>query len=115
VTASAPIVTAAHPGWTATDLQRTAGAARFLNPFFAMKAEDGALPTLRAATDLQAGAGSFWAPSRIFELNGPPAPGHIAAHGRDTDAAARLWEVSEELTGVRYNFQTARSYDLKHA
>ncbi|HEX4352598.1 MAG TPA: oxidoreductase, partial [Polyangiales bacterium] len=40
-------VTAAHPGYTATDLQRTAGVVRYLNPLLAMKPADGALPTLR--------------------------------------------------------------------
>ena len=40
------LVTAAHPGWTATDLQRTAGFTKRLNPLFAMQPADGALPTL---------------------------------------------------------------------
>lgn len=112
---SAPIVTAAHPGWTATDLQRTAVVARFLNPLFAMKADDGALPTLRAATDPLAAAGSFWAPSGFFEMNGPPQPGRIADFGRDAAVAASLWDTSEELTGVRYNFGVLPSRDLQHA
>jgi NAD(P)-dependent dehydrogenase (short-subunit alcohol dehydrogenase family) len=94
--------TAAHPGWTATDLQRTAGAARFLNPLFAMKPADGALPTLRAATDPAAGGGSYWGPSRAFEISGPPAPARISARANDQAVAARLWEVSEKLTGVSY-------------
>jgi NAD(P)-dependent dehydrogenase (short-subunit alcohol dehydrogenase family) len=100
---TSPTVTSAHPGWTATDLQRTAGVVRFLNPLFAMDAGDGALPTLRAATDPQALAGSYWGPSRFFELNGPPGPGRITAAGQDRTVAARLWDLSEELTGVRYD------------
>jgi len=112
---SAPMVSAAHPGWTATDLQRTAGFIRLLNPVFAMTTEDGALPTLRAATDPQTAAGSYWAPSRFFEMNGPPAPGRITAVGRDSAVAARLWDVSEALTGVRYEFRAAQSYDLQHS
>ncbi len=40
-------VTAAHPGFTATDLQRTSPVARLFNPIFGMKTADGALPTLR--------------------------------------------------------------------
>jgi NAD(P)-dependent dehydrogenase (short-subunit alcohol dehydrogenase family) len=31
------VVTAAHPGYTATDLQRTAGVARLMNPLFGMR------------------------------------------------------------------------------
>ncbi len=107
--ASDPIVTAAHPGWTATDLQRTAGIVRFFNPYLAMDAAHGALPTLRAATDPRAATGSHWGPSRFFEMNGPPEPAHLAVVGRDAATAARLWNLSEELTGLRYDFHTARA------
>jgi len=96
--------TSAHPGWTATDLQRTAGAARFFNPLFAMKPPDGALPTLRAATDPTAAGGSYWGPSRFFGLSGPPAPASVCEAAKDAAAAARLFQVSEELTGVRFPF-----------
>ncbi len=94
--------TGAHPGWTATDLQRTAGAARFFNPYFAMKPADGALPTLRAATDPAAQSGSYWGPSHFFELSGPPVPARVPGRARDEAAAALLWEVSEKLTGVSF-------------
>jgi len=94
--------TAAHPGYTATDLQRTAGIARFLNPLFAMKPPDGALPTLRAATDSAAVGGSYWGPSRLLEMSGPPAPARISDRAKDEAVAARLWDVSEKLTGVSY-------------
>jgi NAD(P)-dependent dehydrogenase (short-subunit alcohol dehydrogenase family) len=94
--------TAAHPGWTATDLQRTAGAARLLNPLFAMRPADGALPTLRAATDSTAAGGSYWGPSRMFEMSGPPVKARISDRAKDAGVASRLWEVSERLTGVSY-------------
>jgi NAD(P)-dependent dehydrogenase (short-subunit alcohol dehydrogenase family) len=94
--------TGAHPGWTATDLQRTAGAARFFNPFFAMKPADGALPTLRAATDPGAESGSYWGPAHFFELSGPPVPAKVPARARDEAVAAQLWEASEKLTGVSF-------------
>ena len=96
--------TAAHPGWTATDLQRTLGIARFFNPLFAMKPQGGALPTLRAAVDPAAVSGSYWGPSRFFELNGPPVAAHIPEGARDAAVAARLWELSERLTGVTFPF-----------
>ena len=99
---SAVRVTAAHPGWTATDLQRTAGAARFFGPAFAMKPADGALPTLRAATDPAAGPASYWGPAYFLELNGPPVPAKIPARARDERIAKRLFDVSEELTGVPF-------------
>jgi NAD(P)-dependent dehydrogenase (short-subunit alcohol dehydrogenase family) len=99
---SAVRVTSAHPGWTATELQRTAGVARLFNPIFAMKAHDGALPTLRAATDSAAETGSYWGPSRFFEMNGPPERARINAKARDEAVALRLWDVSEKLTGVSF-------------
>lgn len=99
-TGSQVLVTAAHPGWTATDLQRTAGLARFFNPYFAMKPADGALPTLRAATDPTATGGSYWGPGGLFELSGPPVVAKIPARARDEAVAARLFEVSEALTGL---------------
>jgi len=102
-------VTAAHPGWTATDLQRTAGVARFFNPLFAMKPHDGALPTLRAAVDPAAESGSYWGPSRFFELSGPPVRARIPARARDASIAARLWAESEQLTGVTFEMLAAAS------
>lgn len=94
--------TGAHPGWTATDLQRTAGLARFLNPYLAMRPEDGALPTLRAAVDPTATNGSYWGPSGFYELNGPPGPAKLSKKAKDEPTAAKLWELSERLTGLRY-------------
>jgi len=99
--------TAAHPGWTATDLQRTAGITRLLNPLFAMKPPDGALPTLRAATDPNAANGSYWGPSRFFEINGPPKLARIPRHAQDEAVAARLWQRSEQLTGVTFPLAAA--------
>jgi len=95
-------VTAAHPGWTATDLQRTAGVARFFNPLFAMKPADGALPTLRAATDPAATHGSYWGPAGLLGLSGPPAPAKGTKRAYDEAVAARLFDVSEQLSGVSF-------------
>jgi NAD(P)-dependent dehydrogenase (short-subunit alcohol dehydrogenase family) len=97
---SGVLVTAAHPGWTATDLQRTAGSVRSLNPLFAMKPADGALPTLRAAVDPSAAPGSYWGPSGLFELWGRPSAGRISRRALVTADARRLFDVSEELTAV---------------
>jgi len=94
-------VTAAHPGWTATDLQRNSFLARVLNPIVAMRPSDGALPTLRAATDPHAGPGSYWGPGRLFEMNGPPVPARINGNARDEKVAKRLWEETEKLIGLR--------------
>ena len=102
-TGSKVLVTAAHPGWTATDLQRESRVTQFFNPFFAMKPPEGALPTLRAATDPAAGPASYWGPSRFFELSGPPVTARIPARARDEALAAKLFDVSEKLTGVSFS------------
>jgi len=95
-------VTAAHPGWTRTELQRHVPAFRFLNPIFSQGVEMGALPTLRAACDPQAQSGDYFGPSGMFEMRGAPVkvPSNTASH--DTEAARKLWAVSERLTGVAY-------------
>jgi NAD(P)-dependent dehydrogenase (short-subunit alcohol dehydrogenase family) len=97
------LVTAAHPGWTATDLQRTSPMARFLNRFFAMRPPQGALPTLRAAVDPGAGEGDYYGPNGFLQMRGYPKRIKMVKRAYDTGDAARLWEISEELTGVRYD------------
>ncbi|MDA3625444.1 oxidoreductase [Saccharopolyspora sp. WRP15-2] len=63
----------------------------------------GARTSLRAATDPNVPSGSYLAPSGFLELRGGPAPRnqHRALH--DVETARRLWEISEDLTGVRYD------------
>ena len=97
------IATVAHPGGAATDLQRNAGFFRaVVNPFLAAAPAAGALPTLRAATDPEAGNGSYWGPSGPFEMRGSPAPAYLPRRARDPVQARRLWTASEDLTQVRF-------------
>jgi len=97
-----PIVTAAHLGWTATDLQRHSGTFSFLNPYFAQSIAMGTLPTLRAALDANAGPGDYFGPNKLFETRGYPVKVTSNARSHDASAAKALWEKSEALTGVRY-------------
>jgi len=94
--------TAAHPGWTATDLQRTAPLVRILNPLLAMKPKQGALPTLRAATDPDAAGADYFGPSGFMQARGNPVRIDMVEAANDPEAAARLWQVSEDLTDVRF-------------
>ena len=93
---------AAHPGWTATDLQKNSGLASFLNPFFAMEPPQGALPTLYAATAPNVSGGTYYGPNGFMEMKGYPKQVGTHARAKDRAVAARLWEVSEEMTGVAY-------------
>lgn len=99
---SSTLVTAAHPGWTATDLQRTSPVVGFLNHFFAMQPSQGALPTLRAATDPEAAGGEYYGPNCLFHLRGYPKRVDMVKKAGIQKDAIRLWELSEELSGVRY-------------
>jgi NAD(P)-dependent dehydrogenase (short-subunit alcohol dehydrogenase family) len=98
------IAVAAHPGMTATELGRYTGLMNTIaNKFIAQKAEIGALPTLYAATAPDVGGGAYYGPGGIFEARGYPKKAKIDDRARDADVAARLWKVSEEMTGVKYD------------
>ena len=96
-----PKVTAAHPGWTATDLQRHLGIFKHLNPLFGQSIVMGALPTLRAAID-DAEPGDYFGPDGFLEQKGHPVEVRSTALARNAEAARRLWSLSEEMTGLRY-------------
>lgn len=98
-------VTAAHPGWTATELQRHSGLIEMLNGVFAQDTTMGALPTLRAAFDRNAKGGEYFGPGGFMELWGYPievAPNQLS---KDEKIAEKLWAASETLTGVKFNFE----------
>lgn len=95
-------VTASHPGWTATDLQRSSNMAGFFNVLLAMKPAQGALTTLRAATDPQAPDAGYYGPDGLFQMRGFPVEVPLLDKGKDLADAQRLWQVSEALTQVRY-------------
>jgi NAD(P)-dependent dehydrogenase (short-subunit alcohol dehydrogenase family) len=62
----------------------------------------GALPTLYAAS--AAAPGSYSGPSGPGELRGKPGPARIRSVGQDRQLAGQLWDLSEKLTGVHYNW-----------
>jgi NAD(P)-dependent dehydrogenase (short-subunit alcohol dehydrogenase family) len=95
------IAVAAHPGWTGTDLQRHAWYVRLMNVVVAMSPAQGALPTLRAATDPDVRGGDYYGPHGFQEMRGYPVRVGTTEAAKSTEDAARLWKVSEELTGVR--------------
>jgi NAD(P)-dependent dehydrogenase (short-subunit alcohol dehydrogenase family) len=104
---SAVLATAAHPGYAATNLQFHSGS-RLLdlvsdvgNRLIAQDENGGALPTLYAAiADIP--GNSFAGPSGFMEQRGAPKLVGRSDAAKDTGVARRLWDVSEELTGVRF-------------
>jgi NAD(P)-dependent dehydrogenase (short-subunit alcohol dehydrogenase family) len=95
-------VTAAHPGWTATELQRNMWLASALNLFFAQQPVMGALPTLYAATAPEVKGKEFSGPSGFMEMKGYPKKVNSIPLSHDQAIAEKLWQASEALTGVQF-------------
>jgi NAD(P)-dependent dehydrogenase (short-subunit alcohol dehydrogenase family) len=103
--------TAAHPGVASTGLvtsEQGLGSipgvkqlAPLVLKLVLQSPEAGALPTLYAATD--AAPGSYTGPQSLRESRGKPGPARTSRLARDETLAAKLWSVSEDLTGVRFD------------
>jgi NAD(P)-dependent dehydrogenase (short-subunit alcohol dehydrogenase family) len=98
---------AAHPGYAATNLQShtqsfiQSTVMKVSNLLVAQSDEMGALPTLYAATEDIPG-NSYVGPDGFREQRGHPTLVGRSGAARDADTARRLWELSEELTGVSF-------------
>jgi NAD(P)-dependent dehydrogenase (short-subunit alcohol dehydrogenase family) len=103
---------AAHPGYAATQLQTsgprlggTSLSARVMaaaTPMLGQTPAMGALPSLYAATYPALAGGTYVGPSRLMEMRGAPKVVGMSRVASDDAAAARLWELSEEATGVTF-------------
>ncbi|WP_350224592.1 SDR family oxidoreductase [Promicromonospora sp. MEB111] len=69
---------------------------------FVQPVEMGILPALQAVTDVTAGGGTFYGPDGVGHFTGSSAPQRVYDAATDEAAASRLWDVSEDLTGVRF-------------
>jgi NAD(P)-dependent dehydrogenase (short-subunit alcohol dehydrogenase family) len=99
--------TAAHPGYASTNLQFQSGrrsvniVSRIGNRLLAQDADSGALPTLYAAVADIPGD-SFAGPRGFMEQRGAPKLVGRSGSAKDMETARRLWDVSEQLTGVHF-------------
>jgi NAD(P)-dependent dehydrogenase (short-subunit alcohol dehydrogenase family) len=107
---------AAHPGMSKPDLQLREQAGtkpsrdeRFLKwsvrltPFMWQEIDEGIKPALYAATSPHAEGGAFYGPHGLFEAaGGGVQEAKTPAHAKNAEAARQLWEISEQLTGVKY-------------
>jgi NAD(P)-dependent dehydrogenase (short-subunit alcohol dehydrogenase family) len=100
------LVAAAHPGYAATNLQTAPGIPGKVmalgNRLIAQSDADGALPQLYAASMPDVRSGDYFGPDGLMGLRGAPHKVTPIKAARDDDHARRLWEVSEQLTGVTY-------------
>ena len=116
-TGESVLAVAAHPGWTRSNLagngaalgpgQLRAKVARTFGTHVGQSARAGAWPTLYAATSPDVRPGQFIGPSRLGGLFGPPTVVQPNRRARSLADANRLWEISEELTGVQYRFSAS--------
>ncbi len=103
---SETISVACHPGVSLTDLGRNLPGPfqtiwpmmRFVIPNQAPPRA--ALPTLRAATDPEVQGGEYYGPSGLMEMRGPAELARSTARSHNRELAAKLWQVSVDLTGV---------------
>jgi NAD(P)-dependent dehydrogenase (short-subunit alcohol dehydrogenase family) len=107
---SSAMALAAHPGWAATGLQlgnrdiggATAKIMSRANNAMGQSADMGALPTLHAATSPHVTPGGFYGPGGSMEMRGFPVPVGRSSAAQDRGTAQRLWDISEQRTGVVY-------------
>lgn len=107
------IAVACHPGFADTNLQFVgpklegsklqAWLMKLNNQYVAQEADAGALPTLYAATAPGVQGGDFFGPDGMLGIRGTPTRETPARHATDSAAAARLWDLSVELTGLGAN------------
>jgi NAD(P)-dependent dehydrogenase (short-subunit alcohol dehydrogenase family) len=100
---------AAHPGFAATEIlpgSATAdggsGRLRAVGERYVPSPAEAALPSLRAATGLDAYGGQYYGPGGRGGVKGPPIAVPPARRALDEEAQRRLWAVSVELTGVEF-------------
>jgi NAD(P)-dependent dehydrogenase (short-subunit alcohol dehydrogenase family) len=100
---------AAHPGVAATSLiengmgaASAAGLVRRFASFLFQPVPQAALPSLLAATSPSAEPGGYYGPNRLMEVRGQPDKAKLPARALDATVSRRLWDVSEELAGLRF-------------
>ncbi len=98
---SGVIVASAHPGGAASELSRHSPFFRVLS-LFVQNSEMGALPTLYAAVAADVQGNDYYGPSGFQEFSGYPKKVETAERAKKDDVAAKLWDVSEKMTGVFY-------------
>ena len=99
----------AHPGVAVTNIvsngMGTGMRARMVGilvPLIAQSDDRGSWPTLYAAVSPEARGGGYYGPDGIAEIKGTPVEVQPQPRALDPAAGQRLWEISEMLTGVRY-------------
>ena len=99
---AAALAAASHPGSTRTELQRHSRSMQSAVRLLSQLPPEGALPSLYAASAPDVRGGDYFGPSRWLGMLGPPAPARSSPRSKDVATARRLWDISEQLTGIRF-------------
>lgn len=94
----------AHPGGTDSglfdDMPRVIYYTfKLLKPFILHSNEKAAMPSLHAALSPDVRGGEYYGPKGFKEFKGPVGHATRTTYSQDADVAAKLWTVSEELSG----------------
>jgi NAD(P)-dependent dehydrogenase (short-subunit alcohol dehydrogenase family) len=104
------IAVAAHPGVSNTNLARYLEDKlifKILMPLmspFIQEQDMGALPQIRASVDEHVKGGEYYGPGGFNEMKGFPVLVKSNAASHSLDDAKKLWEVSEKITGISFQF-----------
>ncbi|MEI9995442.1 MAG: SDR family oxidoreductase [Rhizomicrobium sp.] len=104
------MVNGAHPGYALTELIPNGpgrvgfmgGLSTVLGKVLAHSPAAGALPQLFGATSPRAKPAGYYGPDGLFELIGAPAEARVPPRAKNLADAARLWAMSEKLTGTAF-------------
>lgn len=105
---STVISVAAHPGVSDTELGRYIPKVLYylfkpITPLFTHHPKEAAKPTLMAALDENVKGGDYYGPQGFNEMKGDPGKARSTGYSKKRDEAAKLWELSEKLTGQEFN------------
>lgn len=93
----------AHPGYTATNLQKHMGLqGKIMNFLFAQNVKMGILPTLRASTGANVQGGEYYGPEKMGNWRGYPVINEPNAEALNRATTQKLWDITEELTETKF-------------
>lgn len=98
------ISVAAHPGVSNTGLFDKIPRFKWLTSFMGQSPKSGAKPILYASLADELKGGEYIGPDGFGEYFGNPKPVNSNKASKNTDSAKKLWELSEKMTGVHFDF-----------
>lgn len=95
---------AAHPGVALTELQRHKSSVKILTKLFGQSGKMGALPLIYAAAGSDVKGGDFFGPDGFNEIRGFPKKVNAISRSTDEAICEKLWQISESLSNVNFEF-----------